>query len=729
MKKLTRPFFSLLAASLALLPITAFRPAGAKTPAHTRSAEPVSIWVTTGDQTKLLQQQTSVNFAASTAATSTTITVDEGTTYQTMDGFGASMTGSSAYLLNQKMNASQRDALLNDLFSASGIHLSFMRHPMGGSDFSAQGDFTYDDRPQGQTDTGLTYFSISNDLVDLVPMLKAARAKNSSLKILGTPWSAPAWMKESYNLRNGVWLSTTYYQTYANYFVKYVQAYAAQGLPVYAVTLQNEPLYAAPYMSMRMDAGNQAAFLKNNIGPAFQAAGLNTKLIVYDHNWDNPSNYVQSIFADATAAGYAAGSAWHGYSATTGIPNQTTVHNAYPSKDIWFTEVSGTAGSSFAGDLKWHASNIIIGTTRNWAKSALEWNLALDQNNGPTNGGCTNCRGVVTINNGTGAVTKNVEYYVLGHASKFVDAGAVRIASNTVAGGIETVAFRNPDGSKVLIALNNSGSSNTFKVTWNGQSFNYTLPAGALATFKWNTSDVPLGRVFEISSKSNGKALEITGASTANNAILQQHTWASTLHQKWRMIDAGNGYVRIVNQNSNKSLQVVGGGTGNGNQVEQLDWNSNATQAWLVQKQSDGTYRILNKNSSKALDTPGSTEDQDLQQWDWSGADNQRWWFSDQGAARAALATASAATETRLQLYPTIVDKELAFDYTAPTAEALQVQLVDALGRAVLLPPAIALKPGLNHVNLDVAAAQVGMYVLRVQTVDGQLSRRVLIVR
>ena len=726
MKKLAKPLFSLVAGSLLLLPVTAFRPA------RVQANEPVGVWLTlgTGTTTRLAPQADKF-FSASTPATGTTITVNEGTTYQTMDGFGASMTGSSAYLLNRKMSASQRDALLNDLFGASGIHLSFMRHAIGGSDFSAYGSFTYDDKPNGQTDTGLTAFNLGSDLTDVVPMLQAARAKNSTLKILGTPWSAPAWMKETYTL-NGGWLNSAYYQAYANYFVKYVQAYAAQGLPIYAVTLQNEPLYAAPYMSMRMDAGNQVSFLKNNIGPAFQAAGLSTKLIVYDHNWDNPSNYVQSIFADATARQYAAGSAWHGYSATTGIGNQTTVHNAYPSEDVWFTEISGTAGSSFAGDLKWHASNILIGTTRNWAKSVLEWNLALDQNSGPTNGGCTDCRGVVTINNGTGAVTKNVEYYVLGHASKFVDAGAVRISSNSVAGGIENVAFRNPDGSKVLIALNNSSSSNNFKVSWNGQSFNYPLPAGALVTFKWSTSDVPLGRAFEISSKSNGKALEITNSSTANNALVRQHTWSGAVNQKWKMVDASNGYVRIVNVNSNKSLQIVGGnaGTGNGNNVEQFDWNSNATQAWLVQQQSDGTYRILNKNSGKVLDAPNATENTNVQQWDWSGGDNQRWWFSDQGAARSALAASSAlANPERLQVYPTTVDRELNFDYTADAAETLSVQLTDALGRAVLLPPALAARPGLNHVSLDVAAAQPGIYVLHIGTAAGQLQRKVLIVR
>lgn len=719
---------------LALAPATAFRPA------HTLSVqanEPVSVWLTTGDQSKLLAQQASVSFAASSAAASTTITIDDATTYQTIDGFGASMTGSAAYNFNQRLNASQRDALFTDLFAGSGIRLTFLRHSIGASDFSAYGDYTYDDRPSGQTDVGLTSFSLGSDLTDVVPMLKAARAKNGNIKILGSPWSAPAWMKETANLRNGYYLSTAYYDAYARYFVKYVQAYAAQGIPIYAVTLQNEPGNTAAYMSMRMDPGNQAAFLKNNIGPAFQNAGLSTKLIAYDHNWDNKTptinNYVQSIFADASAASYAAGSAWHGYSPTSDIPNMTAVHNAYPSKDIWFTEITGSVGSSFAGDLKWHLSNIIIANMRNWAKSALEWNLALDQNNGPLNGGTNTCRGVVTINSGTGAVTRNVEYYALGHASKFVDPGAVRVASNSVAGGIEDVAFKNPDGSRVLIALNNSNSANTFKVSWSGQSFTYTLPAGAAATFKWagssgSVSNVPLGRIFEISSKSNGKALEITGASGANNALVRQHTWASAAQQTWRMVDAGNGYVRIVNQNSNKSLQILNGGTANGNQVAQYDWNSDANQAWLVQQQSDGTYRIVNKNSGKALDTPNANEDTNLQQWDWTGADNQRWWLSDQGAARTALATTSAATpETRLHVYPMPVTQELTFDYVADAPETLHVQLLDALGRPALTMPAVAAHAGTNRLSLGAAAP--GTYVLRVLTPSGTLTQRVTVVR
>ncbi|OON70102.1 hypothetical protein B0919_05010 [Hymenobacter sp. CRA2] len=706
------------------------------------AAQSVSLWMTTGDQSKLLQPQAGVSFGANTGTASTTITVDEGTTYQTIDGFGASLTGSSAYVLNKNLSATQRDALLNELFTGSGIRLSFLRHSMGASDFSAYGNYTYDDKPQGQTDPNLTSFSLGADLNDVVPMLKAARAKNGSLKIMGTPWTAPPWMKEAYQW-NGGWLSTAWYQTYANYFVKYVQAMQAQGLPVYAVTLQNEPLNAAAYASMRMDAGNQAAFLKNNIGPAFQNAGITTKLVVYDHNWDNPNNYVQTVFADAAAAQYAAGSAWHGYSPTEGIPNQTAAHNAYPGKDLWFTEVTGSVGSSFSGDLRWHLSNIIIGTTRNWAKAALEWNLVLDQNNGPLNGGSNKCRGVVTINNTNGAVTRNVEYYALGHASKFVDPGAVRIASNSVAGGIEDVAFRNPDGSKVLIALNNGGSAQTFKVVWNGQAFTYTLPAGAVATYKWSGGSTPpptaggpqIGRIYEISSKNGGKALEVSASSTANGGRVQQWGWVGAANQKWKLVDAGGGYVRIVNLNSNKSLDIAGPSTVDGALIHQWDWASADNQYWLISDNGDGTYRILNKYSNKALDVKdNSTADGGaIQQWTYSGGNNQRWYFSDQGAARTASVTATASPEVdaRLQVYPTTVQSELSFDYQAQTlqAQTLQVQLVDVLGRVALQRTEEPVHAGQNHFALNVASLKAGIYTLRVLTADGRLQRRVVVSR
>ncbi|REK65039.1 MAG: glucan endo-1,6-beta-glucosidase [Cohnella sp.] len=452
------------------------------------AGETVNVWVTTGDQSKLLQKQSDVSFGADSGTYATTVNVNENTTYQTIKGFGAAVTGSSAYLINQKMSASQRSALLNDLFGAGGIGLSYIRHTIGASDFSLS-SYTYNDTPNNIDDFDLNYFSINPDKTDVIPTLKSILSVNSGIKILGSPWSAPAWMKDTETLNGSYlkWYDSRYYTAYANYFVKYINAFKAEGVPIDAITVQNEPLHTTSgYPSMSMSDTEQRDFIKNYLGPAFRSNNIPAKIVVYDHNWDQ-TYYATNIFADAAASQYIDGSAWHCYA---GNPSaMTTVHNAYPSKNIYFTECSGGEwATNFGDNLKWNLSNLIIGATRNWAQTVLLWNLALDPNHGPTNGGCADCRGVVTINPSNGNVTKNVEYYVLGHASKFVKPGAVRIDSNTYSGGIENVAFKNPDGSKVLIALNNSASGITFKVRWASQAFVYTLPAGAAATFTWSGS-------------------------------------------------------------------------------------------------------------------------------------------------------------------------------------------------------------------------------------------------
>ncbi|MFF1817816.1 glycoside hydrolase family 30 beta sandwich domain-containing protein [Kribbella sp. NPDC058245] len=435
------------------------------------------MWLTTADGSTLLARQADVTFGSATSGT--TIDVNPGTTYQTMDGFGAAFTDSSTWLTWNKQSSSQRDALLTKLFDrTNGIGLSLMRLPIGASDFTANSaDYTFDD-----TCCDLNDFSINHDKAFTIPVLKAAKAKNSSLELMASPWTPPAWMKTNNSLYGGS-LRTDRQSVFADYYVKYLQAYAAEGLPIYSLAIQNEPHNEAAYESMRMEPAQQADVIKNQLGPKLAANGLSPKLVAWDHNW-NEANYATTVLNDAGAKQYLAGSAFHCYAGD--VSAQTAVHNAHPDKDIWFTECAGGDWApNFGDNLKWNLQNLIIGGTRNWAKGVLFWNLALDQNHGPTNGGCTDCRGVVTINSGTGNVSYNVEYYALGHASKFVVPGARRISSTTVAGSVETVAFRNPDNSVALIALNPSSSAKTFTVRYNGQSFNYTLPAGAVTTFKW----------------------------------------------------------------------------------------------------------------------------------------------------------------------------------------------------------------------------------------------------
>ncbi len=442
------------------------------------AAPAVQVWVTTGDQSKLLQQQPSVHFGPDHGS-ETTVDVDEDATYQTMDGFGAAFTDSSAWLVANKLDPARRDELMAKLFAPdTGIGLSMLREPIGASDFTVNGDYTYDD-----TCCDLNDFSIAHDRKYLLPVLKQAKALNPGLKIIGTPWSPPAWMKTGGSLHGGR-LDPGSPGLFADYLVRYVQAYAAEGLPIAAITLQNEPHHEAAYPSMRMDPGEQAALIKNEVRPKFKANGIDTRILAWDHNWNEP-NYPVDVLDDPAAKRFVAGSAFHCYDGDVGAQNQ--VHQAHPDKGIWLTECSGGQWApDFAHNLKWQTQNLIIGATRNWAKGVTFWNMALDQNHGPTNGGCSKCRGVVTVDTGSGKVDYNVEYYVLGHASKFVRQGAQRIDSSSYPNDIESVAFKNPDGSIALLALNAGTQEKSFKVRHNGQSFDYTLPPGAVATFTWN---------------------------------------------------------------------------------------------------------------------------------------------------------------------------------------------------------------------------------------------------
>ncbi len=446
----------------------------------------VLVVETTGDRTMLLQVQPNVSFAAGGNFAGPVITVDATKQYQEMDGFGASLTDSSAWLIWNKLNGSQKSELVGKLFNpASGIGISFLRQPMGATDFSASGNYSYDDMPPGQTDPDLTHFSISHDTEYIIPLIKQALSINRSLKVVALPWSPPAWMKTG-GAMNGGTMNTSYFPSLAQYFVDFVKAYQREEIPIYALSVQNEPLYStAGYPTEDLSARDEASFIANHLGPALIRAGLGSvKIFAYEHNWDN-TTYPETVLR-SSAARFVAGTSFHCYAGDPGA--QSVVKAASPNHDIWFTECSGITSTTFAADLVWNARNLLIGAPRNWARSVSIWNIALDQNSGPKNGTCMNCRGVVTIDDSVSPakITFNVEYYILGHLAKFVLPGAHRIDSNTFgAGSIEDVAFQNPDGSIVLLVLNSAKAPATFRVSYNHQAFGYALPAGALATFSW----------------------------------------------------------------------------------------------------------------------------------------------------------------------------------------------------------------------------------------------------
>jgi glucosylceramidase len=446
---------------------------------------PVQVWLTTGDQAKLLSHEADAFLGADSATSLPVLTVDPTTTYQRMIGFGAAFTDASVYLIQEKMTPAQREALLQDLFGrTTGIGLSFARVTMGASDFSLR-HYSYDDVASGLPDSTLAGFSIDVDRADKLPVIKRALAINPQLTLVASPWSPPAWMKTSGSLITGT-LKPQSYASFADYFVKFVQAYGAEGVPIAAITVQNEPAFEpANYPGMRLDAPARAAVIGGYVGPAFAKAGLLTQIWDWDHNWDMPQQPL-GVLGDATARRYVQGVAWHCYAGD--VSAQAPVHDAYPDKDVYFTECSGGDWAPVFGDvLKFDVGQLVIGSTRGWARGVALWNLALDEHNGPHTGGCGNCRGVVTINSTTGYEFRNVEYFALAHASKFVRPGALRIASLSGVDSLQSVAFQNADdASKVLIVLNGATLSRTFMVRTAGKAFTYALPAGAVASFVWN---------------------------------------------------------------------------------------------------------------------------------------------------------------------------------------------------------------------------------------------------
>lgn len=438
----------------------------------------VDFYLTTGNQVYLLEKQSTVLRFGNVSNAYPDIQVDSSQTYQAIDGFGFTLTDGSASLITS-LPASIQNDLLKELFSAdsNAINISYLRLSIGASDLSAA-VYTYNDLPAGQTDLTLQNFNLRKDKSDVIPVLKKILAINPNIKILGSPWTAPTWMKSNNNSVGGS-LLPQYYNVYAQYFIKYIQGMKAEGITIDAITPQNEPLHGGNNPSMLMSATEQATFIKNHLGPAFQAASLNTKIISYDHNADRP-DYPLTVLDDAGARPYVEGSAFHLYGGNIGA--LSTVHDAYPSKNIYFTEQFTSSTGDFAGDLKWHLRNVVIGSMRNWSRIALEWNLANDPYFSiHTPGGCNTCKGAVTIISG---YTRNVGYYIIAHASKFVLPGSVRIGSN-ITGNLYNVAFKRPDGKKVLIVENDGSTLQSFNISYNGKRVTSSLEAGAVGTYVW----------------------------------------------------------------------------------------------------------------------------------------------------------------------------------------------------------------------------------------------------
>jgi len=589
--------------------------------------EQVNIVLTTTNDgggrnvTRGLQQQTPINFASSTGAANQTITVNENTTFQPFEGAGASFTDTAAFNIRGSgaLSAATRNDVMTKLFSpTAGIGVSALRNVIGSSDL-AQNSFSYDN-----TCCDVNDFSLARD-ADVMALTQQARGLNPAMFVMASPWSAPPWMKDNNAYSQG-FLQAQYYKMYAQYFVRYIQGYQAAGVPIKYVTQQNEPGCCAGYPSMQWPVSGLQSFAKNDLMPALQAAGLSTKLMIGDWNFDTYNTWVAPLVNDAALRSHPnfAGIAWHDYG---GSPTtMTTVHNQFPAVNQFFTEHSG---GTWVSNQQTEDMLDMIEYFRNWGRSWTKWSMAVDQNMGPHNGGCGTCTGLITVQRGgarAGQVDYTIEYYTMGHLTKFVRPGAVRIDS-TGNGTIQNVAFRNTDGSKALIAYNTSGSAQTVKVNWGAQSFVYSIPTKTAATFTWNTATggtpttpptttPPTGGAGTITGLA-GKCVDVAGANPANGTPVQLFDCNGSGAQTWTRAADGSF------QSLGKCMDVAAGSVANGARIQVFDCNGTNAQKWTA---SGGA--LVNTGSGKCLDATNnsSANGNQLQIWTCvAGAANQQW--------------------------------------------------------------------------------------------------------
>ena len=483
-------------------------PVPAPDPATPRIAPPSSVagmtvraWITSGDQSRLLAPGPDAVFGALDLEEAPyagsrfgeasftpdpgglpIIDIDPAQQFQSMLGFGVALSDSSAWLLMHKLSAEQRHGLLQELYGPrSDLRLQLVRVSIGAAEFSRE-HYSLNDLPPGQSDIAVAAFSIERQRDALLPVLKAAQELAPQLRIFAAPWSAPAWMKSDGSLLQGT-LRPEAYDAYARYLRRYLDVYRDEGLPVYALSVQNEPLRKqADYPAMPFEAAARVRFVGAHLGPLLTRSHPAVRILDGEQSWD-ATEPPQQVLADPAAAPYVRGLAWHCYGGQ--VEAQSAVHDSPPMRDVYLTECSGGQWAPEWRDGLLHFSRTaLIGATRNWARGVMLGNLALDSNGGPHVGGCRNCRGLVTLGEG-GDISRNVEYFALAHASRFVQPGARRIASGSRSAAVDHVAFINPDRSLVLLVVNPAPQPREFVVRLGGQGFRYRLPAASVATLLW----------------------------------------------------------------------------------------------------------------------------------------------------------------------------------------------------------------------------------------------------
>lgn len=682
------------------------------------NAQTVTPWITSGDQTKLLQQQTAVIFGTNSGSNPSTVTVNPSTTYQTMDGFGYTLTEGSCEVISG-MAATQQNQLLNDLYNpTTGLNASVVRISIGASDLSSS-SYSYNETAG---DVNMNNFSLNGpDLTYLIPIIKKIKLINPTIKILATPWSAPRWMKTNNSWIGGS-LQTQYYAAYARYFVKYFDAMQAQGISIWGITPQNEPENPHNEPSMLMNSTEQKNFINQQLGPQMAAAGYgNIKIIAFDHNCDNTAYPIDVL----NNSGYVDGAAFHLYLGN--ISAMSTVRNA-TNKNVYFTEQYTGSGGSFSGDFGWHMQNVVIGSTNNWSKTVLEWNAANNSALGPrTPGGCSTCLGAITVNNST-SYTKNVAYYIIGQISKFVKPGALRINSSSTNSSIFSVGFKNPDGSISLVVYN-SGGSNTIKVVSGSSAFNYTVPASSAVTFNWGAGTPPvtgLPGYYNIISRNSNKGLDVADNATTSGSRIQQYdiTNGGGNNQRWKFIPDGSGNYYIIVKSTGMYLAVENNGIADGLKVQQRSASTSNEFKWTVTSLGGGYYKIINLNSGKSLDVENvsTANGANIQVWSYTGGLNQQWQLVQVESTAKMSAVEEVNSQSDLSIYINSTNDYLKVN--KPNSGSGAVEIYSVTGQNLL-------KRNVDFVNgseaeIEISKLPKGLYIVKVTDSEGSYSKKVV---
>ncbi|MCV9926583.1 RICIN domain-containing protein [Flavobacterium sp. LS1R49] len=682
-------------------------------------AQTVTPWMTTGDQTKLLQQQGNVSFGTNSGSNPSTVTINTGTTYQTMDGFGYTLTEGSAEVITA-MAATQQNALLNDLYNpTTGLNANVVRISIGASDLSSS-SYSYNETAG---DVNMNNFSLAGpDATYLIPIIKKILLINPNIKILATPWSAPRWMKTNNSWVGGS-LQTQYYAAYARYFVKYFDAMKAQGINIWGITPQNEPENPNNEPSLLMNSTEQKNFINSQLGPQMAAAGYGgIRIIAFDHNCDNTA-YAIDVLNNSS---YAEGAAFHLYAGN--ISAMSTVRNA-TNKNVYFTEQYTGPNGSFSGDFGWHMQNVVVGATNNWAKTVLEWNVANNPSLGPhTPGGCTTCLGAVTINNST-SYTRNVAYYIIGQISKFVKPGAFRVATSSTNSTIVSSGFRNPDGSVALLVYNQGSTSNTIKIVSGSSAFNYTVPGSSAVTFNWSSGGTPTPAFpgyYNIISRNSNKGLDVADNSTISGSRIQQYdiTNGGGNNQRWKFVSDGSGNYYIIVKSTQMYLATENNGTGDGVKVVQRSLVNSNEFKWTITDIGSGYYSIINVNSGKSLDVENvsTANGANIQVWAYGSGLNQQWQFVQVESTAKNIAEQPLFVEEGESVF--VYAKGNSLKINSTYSGHGEVQIYSVTGQIVLKKEYDLAST--KEAQIDISKLSKGIYIVKINDEKGTHSKKII---